>query len=638
LYLGALLPPADLTPLPRVPVPSQTPAPTTFWASYTIPPGNNTYLDSVLQEVLANGWNAVVSFAAGGNYQLLREHTVVTQLVLTGASASGGAVVLTPSHTNTRHFYVSGAGANLTLVSLTVADGYLTDPPDDPGLGGAVYLGIDTVGRFANVTFCNNTLLSPSNPLSTKPSGGAIYATQVLSLTLLYCQFIKNHVLDVTGWAYGGAVMVSDPKSLVMSYCNFQGNFVRVTGGYEAPEAWGGAVILTLSESSASSVTLQSCSFSRNQVLLQTTGSSAFNAQGGAFYVRDAGSGLIVTFYRCTFSSNVASISVSSNSTSPITAYGFGGALFAENVGVRIDSSVFSNNTAIISTPNSPSEAYVYAYGGAAHLSESSLRVTGGSRFVGNKAVSFHVARGGALDVANSEPTSFVSGAVFQANLALASGSGTLAAYGGAVHDASPTALFVNSSFTSNGVIVRGAGPDNSNSGTGQGGALHIMGSGLTFVRCNVTSNYVRGKEGSTGILVEVMGGGISADCSSCILTLNRTMLTNNSVVHWGDNGRAKGGGAYIRAGNLYAYGGTTFRRNVATGTEGGLGGAVCGDHRNAVKSFLGLYDVVVVPYSGDDTTTAYNSVFNSAPAKVVQPTPVRYDGQKDRCELERQP
>jgi hypothetical protein len=606
---------------------SQTPAPTTFWASYTIPAGNNTYLDSVLLQVLVNHWNAVVSFAAGGTYQLLREHTVVTQLVLTGASATGGAVVLTPVGTSGRHFYVSGAGSNLTLVSLTVGDGYLTDPSFDPGMGGAIFLGADTVGRFVNVTFCNNILLNPVYTLGTGGSGGVIYATQVLSLTLLYCQFIQNRVLDTSGSASGGAMTVYDPKSLVMSYCIFRGNFVQITGGPDTPDARGGAVILSLSESSASSVTFRSCSFSRNRVTIQTTGSTSFNARGGAVWVQKSGSGSIVTFYRCTFSSNLAFISLSSVST---TAYGFGGALFAEDVGVRINSSVFSNNTAIILAPNSLSTALVL--GGAACLSNSPLRVTGGSRFVGNKAVSCYQAWGGALAVANSDPSSasFVFGAVFQANLALASGSGTLGAYGGAVYDASPTAFFVNSSFTSNGAIVRGVSAE---PGVAQGGALYVTGNGLTFVRCNVTSNYVHGKQGSAGTLVQAMGGGISADCSSCTMTLNRTTLINNSVVHWGSYGWAKGGGAYIRVGNLYAYGGTTFRQNVATSSLA-LGGAVCGDESSGVKSFIGLYGAVVVPYSGDDATTAYNSVYNTASTDVVQPTQVRDDGQRDekRC------
>jgi predicted outer membrane repeat protein len=622
-----------------VPVPSQN------TAFYTIPAGDNSYLESVLLGVYNNGLNAVVSFAAGGTYKLLREHIVVTQLVLTGASATGGAVVLTPFDTNTRHFYVGDAGSKLTLVSLTVASGYLTNSQSNPGMGGAVYLGADTIGRFVNVTFYNNTLLSSSNTRDPLAWGGAIYATQVLSLTLLYCQFIQNRALETVtdGSVYGGGLMVYHPNSLVMSYCTFRGNLAQLTGEPDSAEAGGGAVALFLSASSASSVTLRSCSFLRNQAIIQTTGSTGFNSQGGAVWVRDRDtSGTIITFYRCTFSSNVASISLASNSAE---TYSYGGAVYAESIRVRVNSSVFTNNTAIISTTSSPSnENIAKASGGAACVTGCSVRVTGRSRFVGNKAVSFREARGGAVAVldGNQAYASFVSGAVFQANLALASaagsvyaqtsltqsaGGGTLAAYGGAVHDTCFTALFVNSSFTSNGAIVRGVGPADTDSGTGQGGALHITGHGLTFVRCNVTSNYVRGKEGSTGILVEVMGGGISADCSSCILTLNRTTLTNNSAVHWGSHGRAKGGGAYIRAGDLYAYGGTTFRRNVATSASDRLGGAVCGDDSDGLTSVIGLYDAVVVPYSGDDTTTAYNSVYNTAQTNVLQPTQVR---QKD--------
>jgi predicted outer membrane repeat protein len=104
---------------------------------------------------------------------------------------------------NLRHFSVTGRTANLTLVSLTLADSRIFTTGD--ANGSAIALTSNSVGRFVSVTFRNNTVTSTS--VSGGARGGAIYASMA-RLHFQSCTFRSNGAFSLVR-SSGGAIFAT---------------------------------------------------------------------------------------------------------------------------------------------------------------------------------------------------------------------------------------------------------------------------------------------------------------------------------------------------------------------------------------------------------------------------------------------
>jgi len=186
--------------------------------------------EASIREALANG--PIIRFSCDGAITLTNHLTISDEIVF---DASGHAVTISGEQ-KVRVFQVN-TGVNLTLINLTVANGFSTNA------GGGIY---NDGGKLSliNCTLSSNRAVGSSKDLVTasqglpgdKASGGAVYNSGALFAT--NTTFTSNSAVGGSGGpatgnfgdggdASGGAIYNLGTVSLAS--CNFKSN--DVTGG-----------------------------------------------------------------------------------------------------------------------------------------------------------------------------------------------------------------------------------------------------------------------------------------------------------------------------------------------------------------------------------------------------------------------
>ena len=180
--------------------------------------------------------------------------------------------------------------------------------------GGAIYSQKDFNCTFHNVSFIDNHIVSRSS--SDMCYGGAIASYQTIEAHFIDVKFENNTAYsDNTYYGYGGAIYMTNGLADFVNV-NFTNNEALI----------GGAIY----HSSLSSISFVDVNFNSNKARynLNTKGNG-----GGALYLTGTGvNRAVADLKRTTFVNN--------------SAVNFGGAISASSLGLRIDDTVFENNTA----------------------------------------------------------------------------------------------------------------------------------------------------------------------------------------------------------------------------------------------------------------------------------------------------
>jgi hypothetical protein len=256
-------------------------AQTTACASvYTIASVNNTALDLALRTITGKSCASTVFITAAGTFRLLREHSIASRVVITGASAPGVVTLLTLGR-RYRHFTVSSSAGNLTVVAVTLANAYLSSGAAIVQ-GGSVLINSNAAGRFVGVTWRNNTVISTSPSFYAR--GGAVLAGSAASVAFIACAFTANAAYSPVGSQGGGLAITTANGNSNLTSTTFTGNTVRVIGLTGAVAQGGGLYVSSASGSRR--LILSSCTFRSNQALMYGTASATQGyAHGAGAYI-----------------------------------------------------------------------------------------------------------------------------------------------------------------------------------------------------------------------------------------------------------------------------------------------------------------------------------------------------------------
>ena len=284
-----------------------------------------------------------------------------------------GANLLTVDGNSAYRVFYADTGADLTLDSLTIANG-------SAGVGAGVY------DNHATVTITNSTL---SGNVATN-KGGAIYvnnATLILTNTTLSGNQAAN---------YGGGIETNGSSSLLtLTDCLFAGN--QTTG---ASNPLGGAL-----DNYHATTTVTNCTFSNNSA-----------TRGGGIYNNPNST---LTVIGSTFTSNTASqgggiyaqnsLTVTDSTFDSNSATALGGGITDIAGEVIVSGSTFTGNSAGLSTG-----------GGGIYTQSSSPLTIINSTFSGNSAPN-----GGGLK-SSSSAANIITNSTFSGNSATSNGGGIL--------------------------------------------------------------------------------------------------------------------------------------------------------------------------------------------------------------------
>lgn len=183
-----------------------------------------------LESALSGGGS--VTFACDGTITLSNTITISEDSLLDG---SGHAVTL--SGNNVMRILYVNPGVRLTLVQLTIANGFQAST--NSNCGGGIFNG-GGIFTATNCTFIGNQAGQAS--INTNSFGGALYSSNG-TVTLVQCGFYTNSVIggdgtypnDSKGKTGVGGAIYSDSGSLAITACSFVGNLAM--GGF-GPSSW----------------------------------------------------------------------------------------------------------------------------------------------------------------------------------------------------------------------------------------------------------------------------------------------------------------------------------------------------------------------------------------------------------------
>ncbi len=530
----------------------------------------------------------VINFAGGltGTIRLGSELPITDDLTVDGPGADNLTV---SGNDATRAFRVSGAGTDVAISGLTVADCRVntvtfSDFNADYGpvtLGGGV-LNDGARLTLSQMTFRDNRADGPDLPKDNSDGGGgAIANVHGGQLTVRYSTFTGNSAsgLDYAG---GGAVVSDGGKSFDVNGENYAGT----------------------------KAVLDHCTFTDNQATR-----SLYFSGGGALYDGTA-SEMVVS--ACTFAGNLSQGGTVRQAHA--AGGGYGGALIAERDGffngpssqsqttVEISRSTFSGNQALAGSGHGG-----WTGGGGAVLADNGTEVTITlSSFTGNLArgrddtggnvSSAGDALGGAI--ASFGATLDVGNSAFADNQAWG-GTGGQGAFGGqalggaiaATPAPTPTPGVLILPYTTidhceltGNRAVGGVGDNDPTDpltsyfgGSARGGAVSNIIGPLTLSNSQLVGNVAQGGGGALGKGGDARGGGLCNEFGATAVLTNVRIADNQAVGGaggvGGNGGNALGGGVFIgvsyagRAATL-TLSSCTVTANAAEGGAGGVGGS----------------------------------------------------------------
>lgn len=267
--------------------------------------------------------------------------------------------------------FISNQNYNISATQFLQNDVFTIDPSfsTTPSQGAALWFSTGNLaGVITQCTFLNNVAKSGW--------GGAIYGTSASFLSIAESLFESNSaVSSYTNAALGGALMVTNEVVLSIMSSNFLGNFVRpnfttipltysgsggaiyaqsvslsisgstfttnaaYTGQFDSGST-GGAMVLEDCEPMSISNSSFRANFAAGYV-----GSSSYasSGNGGALYIKFS----VADIRHCDFSNNWVSAGGVSNSMGGAVAVFFDySSVAASNIGVQINNTIFSNNSA----------------------------------------------------------------------------------------------------------------------------------------------------------------------------------------------------------------------------------------------------------------------------------------------------
>ncbi len=228
---------------------------------------------------------------------------------------AGGAIYSTVSSTTLENCSFTGNASTLfggavrsagTSAQQVVIDACTFNGNDAlSGNGGAIdHAGSGASLTIAGSTFTDNTCTS---------SGGAVFATGALSVTVTDSQFLDNIALGTTSQDTGGVILINVPSAVIRG-CDFERNLSAGSGGALRFSTSAGDIIdcRFVENASSSAGALQvvglgawadvyNCVFDANSA--RRTGSDSVSG-GGAATVN--GNSARAAFYNCLFTNNTA--------------------------------------------------------------------------------------------------------------------------------------------------------------------------------------------------------------------------------------------------------------------------------------------------------------------------------------------
>jgi hypothetical protein len=589
-------------------------------STFTVLNLNNAGPDSLRAAITAANANPdadIIKFKGGlqGTITLASELSITEDVTINGP---GGNKITVSGGGTTRVFSISGAGTDVTISKLTVADGRAT--------------GATVVGDFGPVTL-----------------GGGIL-NMAANLTVTHATLTNNQVraLGAGADATGGAIANVFGASLAVKHTAFVGNFAR------GDDLSGSGAILNDVQSNA---VIEHSTFTGNQATDGPGGNF-----GGAIGNYD---GSEMTVRHSTFENNLAR---GANGVPAGLSTGFGGAIEMQDFGyfstspatLTITNSSFTGNRAI--GGDGPSGGIgAQAYGGALDNIDSVLTVlrsyfadnearggSGGNGGAGVNGGGGAPAVGGAIGIdqfGDTTPRTSVAHSQFVGNRAVggnggAGGSGANGGLGGNAHggaiinfvgtlDVSHSAIQENEALAgAGGNRGSGTGTVGGNGGFARGGGLSSqVGSTATVSHTAILGNQATGGAGGLGGNGgNAFGGGIfngrALGATPASFTLSNSLVSANQVTGGaggagGNGGNGQGGGIFN--GNsvagptpVFTMTYTAVTANEAEGGAAGAGGSagqgVGGGIYNAGDFFTDPFSVI----SGNDASTSDDDVFGT--------------------------
>src|SRR5262249_41394940 len=398
----------------------------------------------------------------------------------------------------TRVFRISGAGTDVVIDGLTIANGLANDVTfnEDYGpvtLGGGI---LNDGGRLtvSQVTMTGNQAIAASD--DSIAGAGAIANVHGGQLIVSSCTFSDNLA---SGLYYpGGGAIVSDGgtfggTTVAIDHSTFTHNLVTNAAGGDSSYSGGGAIY----NGTASALTVAFCTFDNNQVLGgndllagRALGRAIIAEPHRLFTTPTSGAATALTISHSTFHGNLA---IAGNGG---YAQGDGGALFLDaGATATIDHSDFTANRARGSDVPTDAQTAGDSFGGAITNASSTLAVSnstfsdneaqggsGGAGVGGGQALGGALASAPSLASVDLPPLTTIDNCRFNSNRAIG-GAGDIdpndpllsffggSARGGAIDSIVGTLYLSNSQLIANEALG-GAGV-NGNGGNARGGGLN---------------------------------------------------------------------------------------------------------------------------------------------------------------------